>query len=65
MVHWNVWRQAKKKPGERLHYLCIGCLELRLGRQLTGADFTDCPLNKMQAKGDDPDGARLRARLLA
>lgn len=25
--------------------LCIGCLEARLGRQLTAADFTDCPAN--------------------
>jgi hypothetical protein len=25
--------------------LCIGCLETRLGRQLTHEDFTDCPVN--------------------
>jgi hypothetical protein len=26
-------------------FLCIGCLESRLGRLLCAADFTDCPLN--------------------
>lgn len=25
--------------------LCVGCLEHRLGRKLTKADFTDCILN--------------------
>jgi len=25
--------------------LCIGCLERRLGRRLTPADFTDAPAN--------------------
>lgn len=28
-------------------YLCIGCLEARLGRQLVAADFTDAPLNDL------------------
>lgn len=27
------------------HYLCIGCLEARLGRRLTPGDFTDAPVN--------------------
>ncbi len=27
-------------------YLCIGCLERRLGRRLTSADFTDAPINQ-------------------
>ncbi len=26
-------------------YLCIGCLEKRLGRKLTAEDFTDVPVN--------------------
>jgi hypothetical protein len=40
--------------------LCIGCLERRLGRTLTRADFTNCRIN-------NPDefimSARLRSRL--
>ncbi len=27
-------------------YLCIGCLEERLGRRLARADFTDADVNK-------------------
>ncbi len=26
-------------------FLCVGCLEERLGRRLTSYDFTDAPLN--------------------
>src|SRR5262249_7983783 len=33
-------------------YLCIGCLELRLGRRLVPDDFTDAPLN--ECRGDSP-----------
>ena len=29
-------------------FLCIRCLELRLGRALTGADFTDALINRHQ-----------------
>lgn len=28
--------------------LCIGCLEKRLGRELTRSDFIDCPLNDLE-----------------
>ena len=27
--------------------LCIGCVEVRIGRSLTGADFTDAPINQV------------------
>jgi hypothetical protein len=41
--------------------LCIGCVELRLGRELVRADFHPCPLN------ESPDwleqSPRLRSRL--
>jgi len=40
--------------------LCIGCLEGRLGRGLTAADFTDCPLNREKR---ERGSARLRDRL--
>jgi hypothetical protein len=39
MVHNHLW------PGG-VHYLCVGCLERRLGRRLTAADFTDVPVNE-------------------
>jgi hypothetical protein len=43
-------------------YLCVGCLETRIGRTLNRWDFTDCPLNE----GNRESGsARLRERLLA
>jgi len=56
MVYSRVWRSALRVDpviSERKRYrknalstmLCIGCLEQRLGRELTSADFTDCPLN--------------------
>ena len=44
MVHPEVWSAAGMTTG----YLCIGCLEQRLGRTLCAADFTDVPIN-------DPD----------
>lgn len=42
MVWPKVWKAAK---GYEVDFLCIGCLEKRLGRQLTPADFSDVPLN--------------------
>jgi hypothetical protein len=39
--------------------LCVGCLEERIGRRLTPADFTDCPLNT----NDRRSSKRLRSRL--
>jgi len=36
--------QAYMDQGER--FLCVGCLEARLGRELTGADFTDAEVNE-------------------
>ena len=43
MVHDDVWAAAGVPvPGG---CLCVGCLETRLGRQLTRADFTDAPIN--------------------
>jgi hypothetical protein len=35
-------------PGE---FLCIGCLEARISRLLTGADFKDVPLNSLDFDG--------------
>jgi hypothetical protein len=51
MVKDSVWEQATGLcasdnfyPWDQAFY-CIGCLEQRLGRRLTSADFTDAPLN--------------------
>lgn len=43
MVHFELWEQVIP---ERNGFLCIGCLEERLGRELNAEDFLDCPLNK-------------------
>jgi hypothetical protein len=42
MVHDSIWEQAH--PDLR-GQLCIGCLELRLGRTLLASDFTDQSIN--------------------
>ena len=59
MVHAAIWRTATKLRPASL--LCIGCLETRLGRTLTSADFTDAPVNEPH----DRMSERLRSRLLA
>jgi hypothetical protein len=67
MVKEEVWELAwigRRKSWHRvpgMQVLCVGCLEARLGRKLTPADFTGAPCN-------DPYrghamSARLRARL--
>lgn len=42
MVHNHIW--LKVNP-DSAGMLCIGCLENRLGRTLTGKDFTDARVN--------------------
>jgi hypothetical protein len=53
MVKNEVW-DAAVGPDSFIDYsyLCIGCLELRLGRRLVPDDFTDAPLN--ECRGDSP-----------
>jgi hypothetical protein len=41
MVHDRIWEKGGVGDG----LLCIGCLEARLGRPLSRADFTDAPIN--------------------
>lgn len=43
MVHDGLWRAAGMRGG----HLCVGCLESRLGRQLSRADFTDSRLHDL------------------
>jgi len=64
MVRDSVWFAAgmpkrepmAKSPGD---FLCIGCLEARLGRTLTPRDFTDAIVNRP----DRWNSPRLNARL--
>jgi hypothetical protein len=52
MVHDQVWRDAGLKP--RDGWFCIPCLEVRLHRPLTGADFKDLPINDPDRDDDTP-----------
>lgn len=42
MLQHDLW--ARIQP-DRIGHLCIGCVETRLGRLLTAADFLDVPVN--------------------
>ena len=60
---WDyLWQEAgMQSEDEQLWssgFLCIGCLEKRLGRELTAEDFPDCPINHQH----DLDTPRLAAR---
>jgi hypothetical protein len=67
MVHDEVWAEAGMRTG-LIHpyggggdYLCIGCLENRIGRRLRANDFTGVPINDPDHPWKTP---RLRLRLL-
>lgn len=57
-----VWAQAG--PCAR-GYLCIGCLETRIGRTLTSQDFTDDDANRSTEKPWTRRSARFTERLAA
>lgn len=42
MLRDEVWLQVKDSADG---HVCVFCFEVRLGRPLAGADFTDCALN--------------------
>jgi hypothetical protein len=54
IVQGEVWQAAGMEDG----FLCIGCLETRLGRMLTPTDFIDAPVN-------DPNDGQSTDRLLS
>ena len=56
MVQDLLWARATR--GRTRSFLCIGCLEQRIGRELTAADFTDVPINQPR----HVDTPRLAAR---
>lgn len=57
MVLDDVWAASGLAPDDG--FLCIGCLETRLGRPLNGTDFLACPLNLRV----ESQSLRLRVRL--
>jgi hypothetical protein len=59
IVHGEVWAAAGMP---HRGYLCIGCLEQRLGRPLTGADFPpEVPVNWPSDGFDTPRLYALKA----
>ncbi len=70
MVHNYIWDSVTKDNPKRM--LCIGCLELRLGRQLNKFDFTGafvygCDRSKYSLSGSrfNEKSERLLSRLMA
>jgi hypothetical protein len=59
LVDDRVWKAAGMGPLDG--FLCIGCIERRLGRQLRACDFTDAPVNAWTLLPGST--ARLRDRL--
>lgn len=57
-VHTALWLQATNSIKGML---CVGCLETRLGRLLTRADFTEAYINRLQ---HGRKSVRLTARLM-
>jgi hypothetical protein len=70
MVEDSVWRSAGFHVNDliavilgdtvRGQFCCIPCLEQRVGRQLTRADFRDCPVTDWFFE-DHPRAALIRA----
>jgi hypothetical protein len=47
MVHDHIWDVAVPVQSDRDNrVLCVGCLETRIGRELSADDFTDAPVNR-------------------
>jgi hypothetical protein len=57
-IHTPTWLAA---TGSKNGMLCIGCLENRLGRELTSRDFTDAMINQLGY--NIPRSQRLISRL--
>ncbi|MBC9705269.1 MAG: hypothetical protein H9W81_09915 [Enterococcus sp.] len=57
MVQFNLW---ERYVPEHHGMLCIGCLETRMGRELTSADFIDALINRIDFR---PHSERLLSRL--
>ena len=63
MVRDSVWREAgMSERKDQAIFLCIGCLEARLGRMLTARDFTRVPINRVGPRNSPRLNARLSNR---
>jgi hypothetical protein len=60
VVHDRIWSEAGVPPEGG--YLCVGCLQRRLGRRLAAADFEDCGANRWTAGMSDRLRAAMRRR---
>jgi hypothetical protein len=62
MVDHELWASVVFPPRSSTHriFLCIGCIEARLGRLLTPCDFLPAPVNWKPGEYRSP---RLRDRL--
>lgn len=60
MVTNELWKEAARPGEDGSGMLCIGCLEARLGRELTARDFPPLPINGAAMFGQS---GRLKARL--
>jgi len=56
-IHTELWVEA---TGSKEGMLCVGCLEERIGRELTPDDFPDVTINKSQY---GPKSQRLTDRM--
>lgn len=57
MVHPQLWERVVPNSDEEA-FLCVGCMENRIGRKLVSTDFPDVPVNYLPNKS-----ARLLDRL--
>ena len=63
MVRDLVWQEAgMSERKDQATFLCIGCLEARLGRMLTARDFTRVPINRAGRWNSSRLNARLQNR---
>ena len=62
MVSDACWKRAGMKPYGG--FLCIGCLEKRLGEKLKAINFKDCPLNWRNISLPAMASGRLVSRML-
>lgn len=50
MVHAELWESVVQD--DEVAFLCVGCLEVRIGRRLVPTDFTEVPINYLTNKSD-------------
>ena len=62
MLHDQLWAETGLGPDDG--FLCIGCVEKRLGRRLKPDDFTGAPCNTGTGPWGDLRSERLRSRVM-